>query len=181
MSRHLRAPGPGLRLGLEPGVQVPERQIGEATVVAARRWCGTARPPIPCGACSPGLWDWGRTSSRVGAQQAVSERGWGTRLSPSLPAASAALAGSHRQRDRTGSGEGGSLAPRSRVVGGSTGGQERGVPFHPSSPGYAPRLPCGPHLHHSLCTETGWRLEGPTTEVSPLRAQPGFPRFYGNS
>lgn len=162
LPRHLWALGPGSGLGLEPGMHptcTPQwglgaspraAEIGKATMAAVRGWCGTERHPTPCGGCSPGLWVWGRISARVGAEQAVAERGWGMGLPPSLPAARAALAGSCRQRDGTGSGEAGCLASGGRVVGGSIGGQVQGVPFHPSSWGDAAQPPRGPHLFLSL-------------------------------
>lgn len=128
------------------------------------------QPPSPCGGCSPGLRDWGRICARMCAEQAAEEQGWSTGVPPSL-------AGSCRQRTGTGSGEVGSLALRSCVVGGSIGGQLQAIPFHPSSWGYAPRLSCGPYLHRFLLIETRWRLKEPTPEVSPLYAQPPF---YGS-
>lgn len=60
----------------------------------------------------------GQDQCRAAAEQAAMEQGWGTELHPtSLPAARAALAGSRRQRDWTGSEEVGSPSPQERCVG----------------------------------------------------------------
>lgn len=101
-------------------VQVPERRrLAKPRRRQREGGVGLSSfPPCAEGAVLSQALGLGQDQCWVAVEQAAMEQGWGTELHPaSLPAARAALAGSRRQRDGTGSGEVGSPNPQERCVG----------------------------------------------------------------